>query len=83
MSRDYRTKYEKAEGPLQHRTWYRCQMYEQDHMLADYDNEDAWCGRPLQHVSNMDNELGGMWVSERTSSRCAQCNKRVREYDQQ
>ena len=63
---------------LQPLEWYRSPLWGDDHSVGlrreFVEEEIAWCGRPLGVARDWDNEeLGGLYYSERTGDRCAQC----------
>lgn len=82
---DYTTKYEKEEGDLQPGIWYRGPLWADDHLLGEarefMEENLAWCGRALGIAQGMENEFGGLWISERTSGKCSQCRRRQKEWE--
>lgn len=90
MSRDFRTYYRKLEEgePLVPGIWYRTPLYNNDHLLGErkewQEQALAWCGRPLQAARDWpSDELGGLWVSERTSGKCGPCKTKQKEWESQ
>lgn len=66
--------------------WYRSPLWDHDHMLGrtrDHKEEKvAWCGRALEAARTMDNELGGLWLSERKTGKCSECRRREKEWQE-
>ena len=65
---------------VERHVWYRGPLWEQDHMEGNIEAGVAWCGRALDIALNMDNELGRLWESTRVSAKCAECNKKEKEW---
>ena len=66
--------------------WYRTPLSDSDHVLGLVpnlmDENDAWCGRALGVARDwVDVSYGGLWYSQRTSSKCAECARRQIEWD--
>ena len=60
--------------------WYRSPLWDQDHMEGNLEKGTAWCGRALDVALHMDNELGGLWVSNRKTGKCSECVKKENEW---
>ena len=83
--RDWRELAERADL-VQHGVWYRTNMYDKDHVLGrspeHTDDGIAWCGRPLEVLIEGwgDPELEGLWITNRRSAHCSECNRREKEW---
>ena len=68
--------------------WYRSPLWPtEDHCVGRPKewqmDEVAWCGRSLGVARDWENdELGGLWVTNRVSAHCAQCNRGEKESGQ-
>ena len=84
--RDWREKASRAEY-LIHDVWYRSPLWDKDHHLGRapefVDEGLAWCGRPLRLAMDGwgDPKLEGLWNTNRTSAKCAECKRRETEWD--
>lgn len=86
--RDWRKQATRVEGPLWTHEWFRSPWWDKDHLLGVDEvwqaDELAWCGRPLGWARDWESEeLGGLFVTNRTSARCADCARRQKEWDVQ
>ena len=84
--RDWRNQATKVEGPLWIREWFRSPLWDKDHLLGEdpawRDEELAWCGRPLGEAREwVDEKIGGLWITNRTSAKCAYCSRRQKEWE--
>lgn len=82
---DFRKTNEKA-TKLTTNVWYRSPLWKDDHLLGAskpfIEEAIAWCGRPLGLAMEMDDEeLGGVYVSERKGGKCTQCMTRQKEWE--
>ena len=84
--RDWRLNAIKVEGDIELNVWYRSPWYDKDHLLGEdpvwTTDGIAWCGRPLiELVTWPDEEIGGLWITNRKSAQCAECKRRQIEWD--
>jgi hypothetical protein len=85
--KDWRKQAEKVEEPLVHGDWYRSPLWnDHDHLLGrtpeHISDEIAWCGRALSYARDWTNEeLGGLWYTNRKSAKCAECNRREKAFN--
>lgn len=83
---NWRTTYEKAVNVVPN-VWYRSPLWDDDHLLGEArefrEEGIAWCGRALTaalEYGEKDDELGGLYVSERKTGKCSQCRSRQEEW---
>ena len=84
--RDWRKNAERVRGPLWTNEWFRSPLWDKDHLLgADPVWEAdglAWCGRALDYAREWeDEEAGGLYITNRTSAKCAECKRRQIEWE--
>lgn len=72
---------------LVHDVWYRSPLWANDHLLGKpkhfSDEGLAFCGRPLLAAMEMtDDDLGGLFVTNRRTGQCSECRTRSKEYSE-
>ncbi len=87
-ARDFRNTSEKVDVGeiLSPNVWYRSPLWDNDHLIAEdremFNEGLSWCGRALTYAQNWENEeLGGLWISNRKSGNCGPCKSRQDEWD--
>ena len=84
--RDWRNGAERVTGDLENGVWYRSPLWpNDDHLLhrlpVAMREGDAYCGRALSYARDWENEeLGGLWYTNRKSAGCSECKRREAEF---
>lgn len=83
--KDWRSEATKVTAALEWAQWYRSPLWSHDHLLSrikeGYQDGISWCGRALDYARDWDNEeMGGLWETNRKSAPCAECNRMEKEY---
>ncbi len=74
------------ETELQPNEWYRSPLWTKDHVMGltptHINDGVSWCGRALTVARDWeDEELGGLWYTNRKSASCPECKRRQTEWD--